>query len=64
LMVPCPKIKCTEEPRMSHNIKDLLRCRHGILIGLSLLIDRTVVSTHLPICVVAMYILFGKHDSG
>jgi hypothetical protein len=51
-------------PRMSHNIKDLLKCRHGILIELNLSIDKIVVSTHLPIRVVAMYILFGRHDSG
>ncbi len=44
-MVPCSKIKCIEDPRMSHNIKDLLRCRHGILIGLGMPINRTIVAT-------------------
>ncbi len=49
---------------MVEQLKDLFRCRHGILIRLSLQNDRTVVSTHPPIRVVAMYILFGMHDSG
>ncbi len=53
-----------EDPHMSHNIKDLLKCKHGIFIKLSLLIDRRIVSTHPTIRVVAMYILFSKHDSG